>query len=258
MVVFRCLSGSDGTETERKRGLELDTRTAPEIAAEIRVISRCTWSVTCCYWQDGHVNSPYGNTPRPSSQSGGDVCTCCKRPWTVCVGESRRFSPQSRQLTCPPCHGHGPNAIESDRVHKELWRLLGEKQAREHRAEVDQLREQIAQLEQKLADRPVKEVQRFMDADELREYKDEADRAFRSRENAWQALCEIRLIHREGEPGRCRCGTQLHRCPIAEIVDRYPGLAKWEEEQIRRLRSGNRHMLPDRHPAVLDRRYQPD
>lgn len=148
--------------------------------------------------------------------------------------------------------------MERERVHMELWHSLGQNQAREHRTEVDQLRELIAQLEQKLAERPVKEVQRFMDADELRGYKEEADRAFRSRENAWQALCEIRLLHRQGEPGRCRCGLQLQRCPIAEIVDRYPGLAKWEKEQIHRLRSGNWHRLPDRHPAVLDPRWEPD
>ena len=146
-----------------------------------------------------------------------------------------------------------------DRVHIDLWRSLGQAQARTHQSEATQLRGQIAQLEQELADRPVKEVERYIGADEIQAHKDEADRAFRSRENAWQALCEIRLLHREGEPGRCRCGKRLDQCPIAEIVDRYPGLGEWEEEQIRRLRNHDRrgHKLPDRHPAVFDPRWQP-
>jgi hypothetical protein len=39
-------------------------------------------------------------------------------------------------------------------------------------------------------------VERFINADEFQGYKDEADRAFRSRENARSALCEIRLLRR--------------------------------------------------------------
>ena len=128
--------------------------------------------------------------------------------------------------------------MERDRVHINLWRSLGQKQAQEHRAEAAQMREQIAHLEQELAERPVREVQRLVDADELQKYKDEADRAFRSREVAWQGLCEIRLRHREGEAGRCRCGLRMDRCQIAEIVGKYPALVKWEMEQVRRMPDG--------------------
>jgi hypothetical protein len=92
---------------------------------------------------------------------------------------------------------------------------------------------------------------------ELEEAREEADRAFRSRENAWQALCMVRLLHREGQPGQCRCGLRLDRCKTAQIVDHYPALEKWEKEQVLRLRRGLSHNLPEGHPAVLDRRWEP-
>ena len=110
---------------------------------------------------------------------------------------------------------------------------------------------------QKLRDRPERIVERYVDQQELEDARAEAVRAFRSREKAWQALCEIRLIHREGTPGRCRCGQRLDACKIAQIVDRYPGLELWENEQYRRLRNDQDHMLPDSHPAVLDPRWRP-
>jgi hypothetical protein len=37
---------------------------------------------------------------------------------------------------------------------------------------------------------------------------------------------EVRLVHREGELSRCRCGRRLDRRKVAMIVDRYPGLGK--------------------------------
>src|SRR5262249_15912877 len=133
----------------------------------------------------------------------------------------------------------------------------GHAEQRKHAAEVDRLRRQISQQEQELRDRPTRIIERYVDRQELDDAKAEADRAFRSRENAWQALCEIRLLHREGVSGRCGWGKRLDRCDIAAIVDRYPGLERWEKEQIQRLRNNLDHKLPDGHPAVLDPRWQP-
>lgn len=144
-----------------------------------------------------------------------------------------------------------------DRTHIQLWRELANAQRRSLSAEVTGLKNRRSELEQQLRDRPQRTVERYVDQDELETAKAEADRAFRSRENAWQALCEVRLIHREGERGRCRCGQHLERCKVAMIVDRYPGLEKWENEQIRRLRSNRDHRLPDNHPAVLDANWRP-
>jgi hypothetical protein len=116
------------------------------------------------------------------------------------------------------------------------------------------LRRVIAEREQELADRPEKIVDKYIDVGELNEARAEAERAFRSRENAWQALVEIRLLHREVDDSKCRCGQRMDRCEVAVIVDRYPGVASWEAEQIARLKRGERHALPDGHPEILDRR----
>lgn len=119
------------------------------------------------------------------------------------------------------------------------------------------MRERIDALEQELRDRPERVVDRYVDLDKLQLVQAEAERAFRSREHAWQALTEVRLLHREDDDGHCRCGTRADRCPIAAIADRYPALKAWEDEQVDRLRRGESHALPDGHPAVLDRRGAP-
>jgi hypothetical protein len=121
----------------------------------------------------------------------------------------------------------------------------------------DRAQGRIAELEQELHDRPTRPVHHWVDQDELEKAREEAQRAFRSRENAWQALCEIRLLHREGQAGQCRCGLRLDRCKIVQIVDHYPALEKWEKEQLSRVRGGLTHNLPEGHPAVLDRNWQP-
>jgi len=79
---------------------------------------------------------------------------------------------------------------------------------------------------------------RYIGLDEIEEAKTEAQRAFRSRENAWQALCLVRLHHREGQPGQCRCSRRLDLCETAQ-------------------RKGLYHALPHGHPAMLDRHWQP-
>lgn len=205
------------------------------------------------------MNSPYSvsSSPRPGA---GHACSCCLRPWSECVadtGRFGRFDGRERQRTCQPCHDHGSNGLQASRVHAELWRELARSRRRDHDAAEAQLRNRIAELEQELRDRPTQTIDRWVDLDQLEEARDEADRAFRSRDNAWQALCMVRLIHREGQPGKCRCGQRLDRCKIAEIVDHYPGLEKWEREQVSRKRRGLTHALPEGHPALLDPRWEP-
>jgi hypothetical protein len=110
-----------------------------------------------------------------------------------------------------------------DRAHIQVWRELASAQRRSHRAEATLLKDRIAELEQEPRARPKETLERYVDQDELDGARAKAERAFRSRENAWQGLCEVRLIHREGEPGWCRCSQRLDRCKVAMIVDRYPG-----------------------------------
>ena len=188
-----------------------------------------------------------------------DACSCCGRPWTVCFPEVEpRMQRASRAFVCADCRDHQGMTMRSDPAHIELWRSLLNRRQRAHERAESQLRARIDDLEQQLRDRPEKVVERRMGGEEMDAAKAEAERAFRSRENAWQALTEIRLLHREADSGQCRCRKRLDRCPEAQIVDRYPGLAKWENDQVRRLRQGLSHTLPDNHPAILDRRWLAD
>ncbi len=148
--------------------------------------------------------------------------------------------------------------LRSDPEHIQLWQKLLADRQREHDKAVAQLRDRIAALERELHERPEKVVERWHGAAEIEAAKAEAQRAFRSRQNAWQALCEIRLLHREASDGRCRCGKRYADCPEAQIVGYYPGLAKWEKEQWERYRNYEDHALPDRHPALTNPRWRPD
>jgi hypothetical protein len=49
-------------------------------------------------------------------------------------------------------------------------------------------------------------VDRYVDFDALHAARSEAERAFRSREMAWRALVEVRLLHQEEGDRQCRCG----------------------------------------------------
>lgn len=180
-----------------------------------------------------------------------DRCACCKRPWDVCFAEARRWD--ARDFVCHECKPHQGFTMRSDPEHIQLWRVLVAEQQREHDRLITDLRAKVADLEERLRKGP-----RPIGEHEVRAAQSEAQRAFLSRENAWQALCEIRVLHRENADGKCRCGERFDRCPEAQIVDLYPALVKWERDQYDRLRRGQRHDLPDRHPAIVDPHWRPD
>jgi hypothetical protein len=180
-----------------------------------------------------------------------DTCACCRRPWDVCFPEAERR--ELREFVCHECKPHQGFTMQSDPEHIKLWRALLAGRRREHARMTADLKAQMADLEERLRNGP-----RTIGLYQIQAAQEEAQRAFRSRENAWQALCEVRLLHREAADGRCRCGARFDRCAEAQIVDRYPALVKWENEQYDRLRRGLIHALPDGHPAVLNPRWRPD
>jgi len=148
--------------------------------------------------------------------------------------------------------------LRSDPEHIELWRSFLDARQRAHQREVSELWDQIADLRLQLEARPEKIVERWVGTDEIKAAESEAQRAFRTREYAWQGLTEIRLLHREADAGKCRCGERFDQCREAQILGRYPVLVKWEKEQYERLRRGESHALPDNHPAIVDPRWRPE
>ena len=85
-----------------------------------------------------------------------------------------------------------------------------------------------------------------------REAEDECDGTFRSCDDAYRALTEIRLLHREVDGGRCRCGSK--GCAVFEILHDHRSLESWERKQVERMKQGLPHALPAGHPDVLGRR----
>ena len=187
-------------------------------------------------------------------------CACCHRPWGEIPTYSRPLqrgsSGTANNSVCQECKPHAGFQMQMNTEHVKAWEALAERRSAEHAAQVSQLRAEIAKIRQELVSRPEKVVEKYIDAGVLESAQDEAQRAFRSRQSAWQALTEVRLLHREVDDGKCRCGLRMDRCPVAQIVERSPGLRRWEEEQVKRLRRGEPHALPDAHPAVLDPRWR--
>jgi hypothetical protein len=170
-----------------------------------------------------------------------------------------------RDFVCPDCRDHQGFGLRSDREHIELWRSFLDARRRAHQREVSQLQDQMSQLQDQIADlqrqleeRPEKVVERWIGTDEITAAETKAQRAYRSREYALQGLTEIRLLHREADGGKCRCGKRFDLCPEAQIVSRYPVLIKWEKDQYERLRRGEPHALPANHPAIVDPHWRPE
>lgn len=159
---------------------------------------------------------------------------------------------------CAACKTEAPFAMERDDKHKARWReLLAVVRQRAARREEDllaRLHQVEKSLEAEVANRPERVVEKWRNQEVIDKAEAEAERAFRSREKAWQAMCEVRLLHREAQQGQCRCGKRADRCPELAIVGSYPGILEWEREQIRRLQDHLPHALPRNHPVCLDPR----
>jgi oligoendopeptidase F len=89
--------------------------------------------------------------------------------------------------------------MAASRVHAELWQALAGSRQRDHDAAETRLKNRIAELEQELLDRPKQVVERYVDRNELEEARQEADRAFRSRESATWAGVEVWSLSRSRE-----------------------------------------------------------
>lgn len=189
-------------------------------------------------------------------------CECCRRQKAI-LGPVRAPNglPAANRI-CAICLRHLGDTTSTARrreaQHAEMWaedqRDALAAQADQHARVVTRLEEQARQLQQTLDDRPERVVVQNLDLQEVRAAQEARDAAFRSRDTAFQALSELRLLHHDTGEGQCRCGKRLDRCDVAAVVDRYPALRAWEEKQAEFLRRGLPHLLPNGHPAVLDRR----
>jgi hypothetical protein len=125
------------------------------------------------------------------------------------------------------------------------------------RAEVERLKAQLAAARQELDERPEKEVVKYIGEDEINAAEEERQRAFASRQRAWQALSEIHSRHRERNEGQCQCGRPFDKCGDAQIIAGYPAFTNWLTAELARLRRHLDCALPASHPARFDPRWHP-
>lgn len=174
------------------------------------------------------------------------LCPCCK------------LGRVGRSPVCPACELHqGSTGIKlqrRDADHVAAWKA--ERDTRKRRADqtIALLEEKVAAAQHELEQRPVNVVHENLDKEVVEEAESNRDAAYRSRDAAMAALCKVRLLHHESDPGQCSCGSRYARCRTAQAVDECRSLESWESKQITRLRRNLPHYLPDNHPAVLDPR----
>jgi hypothetical protein len=123
--------------------------------------------------------------------------------------------------------------------------------------EIVQLRDQLAAAQRELDERPEKEVIKYIGQDEIRAAREEGQRAFASRQRAWQALSEIQCLHRERNNGQCQCGRLFKKCNEAQIIAKYSALMDWVKDELERLKRGLYCDLPEEHPARFDAKWHP-
>lgn len=186
-------------------------------------------------------------------------CACCKRPWARCgffPDEIRGLLRKETPTFCAACMPHRGSNMQANAEHLTLWRDYVRDLEQEHADVVDGLRRRIQGLEQQLAERPEKIVEKWLNQDIVETAQAEAQRAFRSRARAWGGLLSVRVRHHETVNGRCRCSKPMKDCLDAQTVSLYGGLDKFENEQVALLRQGRRNDLPADHPARIDPKWK--
>lgn len=194
------------------------------------------------------------------------LCRCCRRDNSLMANSKVPDGLPSGVQVCGICIRHQGNDLRGwtrrDQDHHDLWAEdagdLAEQHARDlvvARVATETLR---AQLAEEVTKRPTNVVYRNLDQETVNEALSSRDAAFRSRDRAFRALCEVWLLHRDAGSGRCRCGRPHSQCNTAAIVDHYPSLEAWERKQWERMRQHLDHWLPRKHPAVIDPKWRPN
>lgn len=141
-----------------------------------------------------------------------------------------------------------------------MWWDLLDRVEEMHRLTVDTLDQRIADLTVQLEERPVREIDKVINQEAFDEVRADMQRAFRQRDNAYETVLQLLLIHRLDETGKtCRCGQPASSCDVATVLEDVRGMVRgWERKQIELFRADHDHRLPDNHPAVLDQRRGAD
>lgn len=186
-------------------------------------------------------------------------CTCCGRPWERCPVEQKRVGlrgpGRNPDNVCRDCIDHAGFNMRMSTEHIPLWQEYVAAVEAEGRQAVAEVEARLARVQEELRQRPERVVEKYINQEDVQAAKDEASRAFRSREMAWRELSAVGILHTELEREKCRCGKSRRLCPEAAIVESVRGLPAWEARQAAEHRAGRPHYLPDGHPALIDHRW---
>lgn len=200
-----------------------------------------------------------------------DLLTQC---WCCQALQPFKFTSATDQVVCSFCVRHlGPDRAEKrDQDHVKMWveTLVDEREANRNAVEklnavlagndteLAGLRAQVAALTSIVAgefDRaPSGPVRRLLENDIVRRAEKKSVLEQRRRDRAMVAIWRVNLLHREGERDAltCVCGASVARCDVWKAIEpmRRP-MYDWEAKNVGFLRGGQRHALPDDHPAVV-------
>jgi hypothetical protein len=200
-----------------------------------------------------------------------DLLTQC---WCCQALQPFKFTSPTDQVVCSFCVRHlGPDRAEKrDQDHVKMWveTLVDEREANRNAArklnavlagndtELADLRAQVADLTSIVAgefDRtPSGAVRSLLENDIVKRAEKKSALEQRRNDRAMVAIWRVNLLHREGERDAltCVCGASVARCDVWKAIEpmRRP-MYDWETKNLSLLREGQRHALPDDHPAVV-------
>src|SRR5579875_264194 len=190
-------------------------------------------------------------------------CGCCQSTNVVLVPTRVPGGLPSQPEVCGTCLRHmgsDPRDVRKrESEHFAQWQrdreLALERQRAQSVAAIERLTDQVRQLEQQLADRPVRIVEQNLDQQAVNEASAERDRAYRSRDAAYALLAELRSLHHDTGSGICSCRRPVRQCPETELIDGSSAYRQWELRQQERLRRGQWSELPAAHPARTNPRW---
>jgi len=190
-------------------------------------------------------------------------CRCCRSSNVELVPTRVPGGLPSQPPVCGTCARHmgtSPRDIQKREAdHFAQWERDRERAVENQRSqsvsEIERLSDQVRQLEQQLADRPVRIVEQNLDQQAVNKASDERDQAYRSRDSAYALLAALRSLHHDTGGGICTCNRPIASCRETELLDGSSAYRRWELSQHERLRRGQWSQLPADHPARINSRW---
>ena len=195
-------------------------------------------------------------------------CLCCTSP------QPFHFTSSSDQVVCAFCVRHlgAEKAERRDRDHVALWAEMYREEQDAHRTDIaaaeasttinDEtiatLTARVDQLTQVIASEysaaPTGDARDLLETAVVKRAERNTELAARRTDRTMVVLWRLAQLHHDdpARAGYCTCGKPVAKCAESHALDpERQALSDWERKAVALLREGNRHGLPDEHPAVV-------